>query len=117
QGEAKSLAGALASATASVTARGRGSFAPLVEPGRAVTIGGAGPSDGAYYVREVEHVYDAAGFRTSFVAGFRDPVRISGAGSSRRPASSVLATGLHVAIVHDNANANYPGQVKVTIPA
>jgi len=117
QSEAKSLAGALAAATASVTARGRGRFSALVEPGKGVTIDGAGPSDGDYYVREVEHVYDLAGFRTSFVAGFRDPVRISGAGRQRRSASSVLATGLHVAIVDDNADPKFPGKVKVNMPA
>ena len=116
QDEAAKLAAAIAGAGATVTARGRGIFAPLVQPGRGVEIAGAGPSDGVYYVREVEHAFDGGLLRTSFVAGFRPPVRITDPWQTRRSASS-LATGLHIALVDDNrGNDDFPGRIRVTIP-
>jgi len=111
------LAKSFAGAAASVTARGRGLFAPTVQPGKAVTVTGAGPGDGTYYVREVEHVYDGGTMRTSFVAGFRPPTLLTDPWRAARPESSILASGVHSAIVSNVKDPDKLGRVAVTIPS
>ena len=115
QGEADGIAGALAAAAATVTARGRALFAPLVEPGKAVTIAGAGPGDGTYYVREVEHVYDGGPLRTTFVAGFRPPTLVSDPWTARRPGGSALTGGTHTGLVTDTHDPQRLGRVRVKL--
>lgn len=72
--EANDLAGGLAAAHGRVLARGRGPVRPDLRPGGTVTVRGMGPGNATYPVREVEHVYTRAGFRTRFVAGDRATV-------------------------------------------
>lgn len=115
-GEAKALARSLAAAAASVTARGRAYFAPGVMPGRAVTIKGAGPGDGTYYVREVEHYFDSRTMRTSFVAGFRPPTLVSDPWSSASTGSSIFASGVHTALVTNLEDKEGLGRVRIQMP-
>ncbi len=117
QSEASMLAKSLAAATATVTARGRAYFSPLVKPGAGVTIKGAGPSDGVYYVREVEHLYDGGALRTSFVAGFRPPTLLTDPWLARRPTSSILASGVHSGVVTNIKDPEKLGRVRVKLPA
>ena len=115
QAEANDLAGALAAAAATVTARGRAFFSPRVEPGKAVTIKGTGPGDGDYYVREVEHTYDGRLLRTSFVAGFRPPTLVSDPWNAHRSSGSKLASGTHTGEVTNVNDPDKLGRVKVTL--
>lgn len=115
--EATSMAKAVAASSATVTARGRAYFSPLVQPGHGVTIKGAGASDGDYYVREVEHVYDGGMLRTSFVAGFRAPTLVSDPWLAARSGSSIFGSGVHSAIVTNIKDDEKLGRVRVKLPS
>jgi len=114
QAEAQAVATAIAARTGRVTARGRCAFSPTLRPGGSATVSGAGPGNGTYYVREVTHVYDERGTRTSFVAGDRDPVLLSDPWRAPAPVSSFRRAGLVVGIV-DKIDDDPQGQGRVSV--
>lgn len=117
QAEAQEIATALAARTGRVTARGRCLLAPTLRPGGSVTIEGAGPGNGTYYVREVTHVFDERGTRTAFVAGDRDPVLLSDPWRAPAPVSSFRRAGLVVGIVDKiDEDPQAQGRVSVQLP-
>ncbi|WP_156044155.1 phage baseplate assembly protein V [Cellulomonas sp. HZM] len=114
QEEAKLLAQGLAARTGRMVARGRALFTPALTVGGTVTIADAGPTSGAYYVREVTHVVDASGSRTSFVAGDRDPVRLADPWT-QDPAPSFRRSGLAVGVVDNLQDPGALGRVSVSL--
>lgn len=117
QAEAQDVASAIAARTGRVTARGRAAFSPTLRPGGSATISGAGPGNGTYYVREVTHVFDARGTRTSFVAGDRDPVLLTDPWRAASPVSSFRRTGLVVGVVDKiDEDPQSMGRVSVQLP-
>lgn len=113
--EASALAQGLAARTGRVIARGRALFTPALRVGGTVTVDGAGPGNGSYYVREVTHTFDASGARTAFVAGDRDPVLLSDPWSTASPASSFRRSGLAVGVVDDVGDPDGLGRVSVSL--
>lgn len=113
--EASGLAQGLAARTGRVIARGKAAFTPALRVGGTVTVDGAGPGNGSYYVREVAHVFDASGARTSFVAGDRDPVLLSDPWSAAPVASSFRRSGLAVGVVDDIGDPDGLGRVSVSL--
>lgn len=113
--EASDVAQGLAARTGRVTARGRATFSPGLCVGGTVTVGGAGPGNGSYYVREVTHTFDRTGARTAFVAGDRDPVLLSDPWSTAPSASSFRRTGLAVGVVDDIGDPDGLGRVSVSL--
>lgn len=119
--EGAAMAAALAGTGRRVRARGRALMNPGVAPGGSVEITGSGPTDGTYYVREVEHVWDTRGSWTRFVAGDRDAPRLA---DSRQPApaSTFVHPHLTIGVVtevgdeHEDAAQREPTAVKVKLP-
>ena len=114
--DAKLVATGLAARTGRIVARGSALFTPALRVGGLLTIEGAGPSNGSYYVREVTHVIDASGSRTSFVAGDRDPVLLSDPWDEPPSISSFRRSGLAVAVVDGINDPDAVGRVSVTLP-
>ena len=113
--EAADVAEGLAARTGRVLARGRAIFTPALRVGGTVTIQGAGPGNGSYYVREVAHTFDVTGARTTFVAGDRDPVLLSDPWATAAAASSFRRTGLAVGVVDDIGDPDNLGRVSVSL--
>lgn len=114
--EAKLVATGLAARTGRMVARGSALFTPGLRVGGTLKIEGAGPSNGTYYVREVTHVLDTNGGRTTFVAGDRDPVLLSDPWDEPPSISSFRRSGLAVAIVDGINDPDGLGRVSVTLP-
>ncbi|GAA1621596.1 phage baseplate assembly protein V [Georgenia ruanii] len=113
--EAGQLAQARARATGTVTAKGRCTITPGLRPGVLVDVAGVGPAAGKYFVQEVEHVYRPGGFHTRFVAGDREPARLTG-GTGATP-SSFAHHGLVIGTVTDINDEGGGGRVKVKYSA
>jgi uncharacterized protein involved in type VI secretion and phage assembly len=115
QTEARDAAQALfdESLAASLIARGRAEVNAAIKPATVVTVAHAGPASGDYYVTEVQHVYDATGFHTRFVAG---PLRPSGLVDTLgrpQPDPGFAIQGLVIGVVTNNADPTQNGRVKV----
>ena len=113
--EATELAKGIAARTGRVLAQGRALITPELRPGGTVTIDGTGPGNGTYYVREVTHVFAAGGAYTTFVAGDRDPIRLSDPWDQRAAASSFVHTGLVVGVVDGLKDPEALGRVSVSL--
>ncbi|MBT0993008.1 hypothetical protein KIN34_01715 [Cellulomonas sp. DKR-3] len=113
--DARDLAKGLAARTGRMVARGRAAFTPALRAGGMLLVENAGPAKGTYYVREVTHVVDQSGSRTSFVAGDRDPVRLGDAGTPAPGVSSFRRGGLAVALVDNLKDPEKLGRVSVSI--
>ena len=114
--EARALAEGVAARTGRMTARARALFLPELRPGGTVTVDGAGPGNGTYYVREVTHVVDRGGARTELVAGDRDPVTIADPWDQGHTASSFRHSGLVVGVVDGLKDPDARGRVSVSLP-
>jgi uncharacterized protein involved in type VI secretion and phage assembly len=115
QEDARALAQGLAARTGRMVARGRAAFTPAVQAGGTVVVADAGPAAGAYYVREVTHVVDRAGSRTTFVAGDRDPVHLGDAWTDGSAVSSFRRGGLAVGLVDNLKDPDGLGRVSVSM--
>jgi uncharacterized protein involved in type VI secretion and phage assembly len=115
QNEAKAAAQALfdQSVAASVIARGRAEVNADVKPGTVLTVAHAGPATGEYYVTEVQHVYDATGFHTRFVAGPLRPAGLVDTLGRPDPDPGFAIQGLVVGVVTQNVDPTNNGRVKV----
>ena len=116
QSDAQTLADARSAETGTVVARGTGPIQPAVRPGVMVTIAGAGPASGTYYVREVEHTFRGSGFFTTFVAGDREQASLVPPNDG--PAtSSFRHAGLVVGMVSEiKGDPEEAGRIKVSLP-
>ncbi len=114
--EAVLLARGIAARTGRMLARGRALFTPALRAGGTVTIDGAGPGNGTYYVREVTHVIDRSGARTLFVAGDRDPVTLADPWDQGWGPSSFRHAGLVVGVVDGLKDPAALGRVSVSLP-
>ncbi len=113
QNDATIAAGAIAARTGRVVATGKSLWAAALAPGGTLTIGGAGPSNGDYYVREVSHSWLDGHAVTHFVAGDRDPVQLSDPWESAAPTSSFRRSGLAVGLVDNLKDPERLGRVSV----
>lgn len=113
--DARALAAGLAARTGRMVARGRAAFTPALRAGGTLVVADAGPAAGTYYVREVTHVVDATGSRTTFVAGDRDPVRLGDAWTDASSVSSFRRAGLAVGLVDNLQDPAALGRVSVSI--
>ncbi len=114
--EAVLLARGIAARTGRMIARGRALFTPALRAGGTLTIDGAGPGNGTYYVREVTHVIDRTGARTQFVAGDRDPVTLADPWDQGLGTSSFRHAGLVVGVVDGLKDPDALGRVSVSLP-
>lgn len=114
--EARLLAAGIAARTGRMVARGRALFTPTLRPGGLLTVDGAGPGNGIYYVREVTHVVDRSGARTQFVAGDRDPVTLADPWDQGPASSSFRHSGLVVGVVDGLKDPAALGRVSVSLP-
>lgn len=115
QAEAKTQAQAQfdESLAAALIARGRGHVNGLIKPAMTLQVDHAGPASGAYFVTQVEHVYNPSGFQTRFVAG---PLRPSGLVDTlgREAADPGFEIqGLVVGVITNNSDMGKAGRVKV----
>jgi len=117
QGEADIAAAAIAARTGRVSATGEVQLVAGMLPGGTLTVGGLGPSNGDYYVREVTHDLRDGYATTTFVVGDRDPVQLSDPWDSAPPASSFRRTGLAVGIVDNVQDPEKLGRVSVSLSA
>ncbi len=113
--EAKSRAEGLAARAGRVVAQGRAQLTPNLRPGGRVSVTGVGPGSGTFYVREVTHTFDGRGTSTAFVAGDRDPVRLTDPWAAPPAASSFRHTGLVVGVVDKLADPEKLGRVSVAL--
>jgi uncharacterized protein involved in type VI secretion and phage assembly len=115
QTEAQHAAQALfdESLTASVVARGRGDVNGQIKPATTVQVDHAGPASGTYYVTEVQHLYDATGFRTRFVAGSLRPSGLVDTLGRPEPDPGFALHGLVIGVVTNNQDPAGDGRVKV----
>jgi uncharacterized protein involved in type VI secretion and phage assembly len=117
QGDADIAAAAIAARTGRVSATGQVLLASGMLPGGTLTVGGLGPSNGDYYVREVTHDLRDGDGTTTFVVGDRDPVQLSDPWASAPPASSFRRSGLAVGIVDNVQDPEKLGRVSVSLSA
>lgn len=115
-GTALATSAAARARSGAVVATGLCIVNPKVVIGRSVTVSGVGPASGTYAVTEVEHSYDARGFRTRFTAGDRVPTGLVDT-LAAAPASSFRADMLIVGVVTNIGDDKKPGFVKVKFPA
>ncbi|GEL98319.1 phage baseplate assembly protein V [Cellulomonas terrae] len=115
QSDATTAAVAIAARTGRVVATGKVQYTALMVPGGRVTVGGAGPSNGNYYVREVTSTWMDGTAITRFVAGDRDPVQLSDPWETTAPVSSFRRTGLAVGIVDNVKDPDGMGRVSVSL--
>ena len=115
QTEARAAAQALfdQSLAASVIARGRAEVNADIKPGTALTVAHAGPASGEYFVTEVQHVYDATGFHTRFVAGPLRPAGLVDTLGRPDPDPGFAIQGLVIGVVTQNLDPEHNGRVKV----
>lgn len=115
EADARTRADALAARAGRILAQGRADLTPTLRPGGEVTISGVGPGSGTFYVREVTHTFDARGTSTAFVAGDRDPVRLTDPWAAPPAASSFRHTGLVVGVVDKINDPDELGRVSVAL--
>lgn len=115
QSDATTAAVAIAARTGRVIATGKVQYTARMVPGGRVTVGGAGPSNGNYYVREVTNTWMEGNAITRFVAGDRDPVQLSDPWETTAPVSSFRRTGLAVGIVDNVKDPDGMGRVSVSL--
>lgn len=115
QSEADAIAQSLydESASGAVVARGTMFINTKVKPATTMTVKNAGPASGNYRVTEVQHIYNARGFTTRFVAGSNRPSGLVDTLGRDEPDVSFNLSGLIPAIVTNNKNSEAPGTVKV----
>lgn len=115
--DAETRAAGLAARAGRILAQGRAVLTPELRPGGEVTISGVGPGAGTFYVREVTHTFDAQGTSTAFVAGDRDPVRLTDPWAAPAAASSFRHAGLVVGVVDKIRDPDELGRVSVALPS
>lgn len=115
QTEATTAAKALAARTGRVTAEGECQYTALLVPGGRLTVNGAGPSNGNYYIREVDNTWMDGNAVSRFVAGDRDPVQLSDPWEKSSPVSSFRRSGLAVGIVDNVKDPDGVGRVRVSL--
>ena len=103
-------------AASAVTARGTTLANAAIKIGGSVTVAGAGPANGKYFVTEVEHSYSDRGFETRFTAGDRRPSGLVDTLTAPKR-SSFRRDGLVVGVVTAVGNSQgSPGDVKIKYP-
>jgi len=118
QPEADATAAALAEALASVHAEAEGVATgdPRLVAGAAVSVGHAGwPHDGRYTLTSTRHIYDAAGYRTTFTVSGRHERSLLGLTSSGIGGSAPVA-GVVTALVTAVDDPEDQGRVKLRFP-
>lgn len=115
--EATAVSGSLLTyaTAAAVTTRGTAYVTPKLKPGTTVSITGAGPASASYLVSRVQHVYNAQGFETRFVAGPLQPESLVDLLGTPAPTGGALSGTLATAVVTNNKDDAKPGQVKVKL--
>lgn len=122
--EATQLAEAFAGTGQRVRAQGRALMDPSIAPGGQLTVAGGGRTDGAYYVREVEHYWGPAQSWTRFVAGDRDAPTLVDPWQQSPTTSTYGHQHLTIGVVTQvgvdpaasNATPEEPISAKVTFP-
>ncbi|WP_028050775.1 phage baseplate assembly protein V [Cellulomonas sp. URHD0024] len=115
QTEATVAAAAIAARTGRVIAEGECQYTALLVPGGRLVVKGAGPSNGNYYIREVDNSWMNGNAVSRFVAGDRDPVQLSDPWETGSPVSSFRRSGLAVGIVDNVKDPDGLGRVRVSL--
>jgi len=115
QGEADQIATSLyeESSSAAVTARGTVLGNADVQPATTITVANAGPASGSYLVTEVQHLYNARGFVTKFVAGPHRPSGLVDTLGREEPDVGFTLSTLVPAVVTNNKDPDNLGRIKV----
>jgi phage protein D/phage baseplate assembly protein gpV len=124
QGEADTVAGAVAEQIAGAHAEAEGTALgdPRLGPGAAVSVSCVGwPHDGSYVLTSARHCYDEAGYRTEFTVSGRQERSLLGLASAGATKGSQRACGppiygLVVGQVTDIADPDGMFRVKVSLP-
>lgn len=113
--EADTIATAHVRSAGVVLAKGRCTITPALRPGVLVDVHGVGPASGKYFVQEVVHTYRSTGFHTQFVAGDKEPTRLTE--GPERGAASFAHAGLVIGTVTDVNDPDRLGRVRVNYTA
>ncbi|WP_426594384.1 phage baseplate assembly protein V [Cellulomonas sp. McL0617] len=115
QTDATLAAQALAARTGRVTATGSCQYTAMLVPGGRLIVNGAGPSNGNYYIREVDNVWMDGNAISRFVVGDRDPVQLSDPWETTAPVSSFRRSGLAVGVIDNVVDPENLGRVRVSL--